>query len=105
MHELKVTPWPDGREPTLAEIQNQFAAEGINPYRWSNNPHDKYSAHVHRFHKVIYVVWGSITFGLPELNQSLTLQTGDRLDLPAGVVHDAVVGSQGVVCLEGHIMR
>jgi quercetin dioxygenase-like cupin family protein len=51
---------------------------------------------------VIYVVRGSITFGLPELNQQLTLTAGDRLDLPAHVVHNAVVGSQGVVCLEAH---
>jgi quercetin dioxygenase-like cupin family protein len=49
---------------------------------------------------VIYVVQGSIAFGLPELGKQLTLQAGDRLDLPAGVVHDAVVGPQGVVCLE-----
>jgi hypothetical protein len=30
------------------------------------------------------------------------LNPGDRLDLPAGTVHDAVVGPQGVVCLEAH---
>ena len=28
--------------------------------------------------------------------------TGYRLDLPAGVEHDAVVGPEGVVCLEAH---
>jgi quercetin dioxygenase-like cupin family protein len=61
-----------------------------------------YSAHAHGYNKVICVVRGSITFGLPEFGQNLTLKAGDRLDLPAGTVHDAVVGSQGVVCLEGH---
>ena len=48
------------------------------------------------------MVRGSITFGLPELGQQLTLKAGDRLDLPANAVHDAVVGEQGVVCLEAH---
>jgi quercetin dioxygenase-like cupin family protein len=76
--------------------------EGLDPYAWSNAPFDMYAAHSHGYDKVIYVVQGSITFGLPGLNQSLTLKTGDRLDLPAGVVHDAHVGSEGVVCLEGH---
>lgn len=76
--------------------------EGLDPYSWSNGPGDVYSAHSHSYDKVIYVVQGSITFGLPELNQSLTLKAGDRLDLPAGVVHNAKVGSEGVVCLEGH---
>ena len=76
--------------------------EGLNPYSWSNGPHDIYAAHAHSYNKVIYVVEGSITFGLPELDQQLILKAGDRLDLPADVVHDAVVGSRGVVCLEAH---
>jgi quercetin dioxygenase-like cupin family protein len=79
-----------------------MADEGLDPYLWSNGPHDIYAAHTHGYDKVIYVVSGSITFGLPELGQNLMLKAGDRLDLPAGTVHDAVVGSQGVVCLEAH---
>lgn len=79
-----------------------MANEGLSPYVWSNGPHDVYAAHTHSYDKVIYVVRGSITFGLPELGQRLTLRTGDRLDLPAGTVHDAVVGADGVICLEGH---
>lgn len=74
----------------------------MQPYAWSNGPHDTYAAHSHSYDKVIYAVRGSIMFGLPELGQQLTLNPGDRLDLPAGVVHDAKVGAQGVVCLEGH---
>lgn len=76
--------------------------EGLSPYAWSNGPHDVYSAHTHGYDKVIYVVSGSITFGLPELDRNVTLNPGDRLDLPKGTVHDAVVGLNGVVCLEGH---
>lgn len=79
-----------------------MANEGLSPYVWSNGPHDVYAAHTHSYDKVIYVVRGSITFGLPELGQRLTLRAGDRLDLPAGTVHDAVVGADGVICLEGH---
>ena len=66
----------------------------------SDGPHDTYAAHSHSYDKVIYVVRGSIMFGLPELGQSLELNAGDRLDLPAGIVHNATVGAQGVVCLE-----
>ena len=79
-----------------------MADEGLSPYSWSNGPQDVYSAHSHGYNKVIYVVEGSITFGLPQLHQHMTLQAGDRLDLPAGTLHDAVVGAQGVVCLEAH---
>jgi len=76
--------------------------DGLSPYSWSNGPHDIYPAHSHSYDKVIYVVQGSITFGLPESGQKITLKAGDRLDLPAGTVHDAVVGAQGVLCLEAH---
>jgi quercetin dioxygenase-like cupin family protein len=79
-----------------------LADENLRPYRWSNGPHDVYSAHTHPFDKVIYVVSGSITFGLPEGGRQLVLQQGDRLDLPRGTVHEAVVGPNGVICLEAH---
>jgi uncharacterized protein YjlB len=99
---VKVTPWSHDRPPSEAELRQMYAAEGMAPYRWSNGPHDRYQAHTHGYHKVIYVVSGSITFGLPERGESIKLGAGDRLDLPAGVLHDAIVGPRGVVCLEGH---
>ncbi|MFZ5884321.1 MAG: cupin domain-containing protein [Chloroflexota bacterium] len=98
----RVTPWADAAAPTESTLMQRMTDEGLNPYVWSNGPHEVYAAHTHSYDKVIYVVRGSITFGLPELGQSLTLRAGDRLDLPAGTVHDALVGADGVVCLEGH---
>ncbi|HET6845721.1 MAG TPA: cupin domain-containing protein, partial [Anaerolineales bacterium] len=65
-------------------------------------PFERYPAHSHSYSKVIYVVSGSITFGLPEEGQQIELKAGDRLDLPRHTVHDATVGSQGVICLEAH---
>ena len=97
-----VTPWSDSAAPTQSRLWRLMTAEGLNPYSWSNGPFDVYSAHSHNYNKVIYVVQGSITFGLPELGKQLTLNVGDRLDLPAGTTHDAQVGSQGVICLEAH---
>jgi mannose-6-phosphate isomerase-like protein (cupin superfamily) len=98
----QVTPWAGSEPPSQSTLWRLMADEGLSPYSWSNGPHDTYSAHSHSYDKVIYVVQGSITFGLPELKQNLTLNAGDRLDLPAHTVHDAIVGLQGVVCLEAH---
>jgi len=95
-----VTPWTDPAVPVQSTLWRLMTDEGLSPYSWSNSPLDAYSPHSHSYNKVIYVVQGSITFGLPELGKQLTLKAGDRLDLPAGVVHDAHVGAQGVVCLE-----
>jgi mannose-6-phosphate isomerase-like protein (cupin superfamily) len=97
-----VTPWADSTPPTESTLMQLCDEQGLHPYQWSNGPRDVYSAHSHSYAKVIYVVRGSITFDLPELDQQFTLQAGDRLDLPAGTIHDAVVGPQGVVCLEAH---
>jgi quercetin dioxygenase-like cupin family protein len=99
---IKITNWSKDRLPTEAELRQALQAQGLQPYRWSNNPGDTYPPHSHSYHKVIFVVEGSITFGLPQEGTSVQLTAGDRLDLPAGVIHDAQVGSQGVVCLEAH---
>ncbi|MDX1412837.1 MAG: hypothetical protein R3293_01535 [Candidatus Promineifilaceae bacterium] len=80
-----------------------MAKEGLQPYRWSNRPHDVYGAHSHPYDKVIYVIQGSIIFGLPQTDEQVQLNAGDRLDLPRGVIHNATVGPEGVVCLEAHI--
>ena len=44
---------------------------------------------------------GSITFGAA--GEPVVLAAGDRLDLPADTSHDAVVGPDGVTCLEAHL--
>jgi quercetin dioxygenase-like cupin family protein len=99
---IEIHKWPGNTAPDEAAIRKIMDAEGLQPYRWSNAPGDVYSAHSHSYHKVIYVVKGSITFGLPESRDRILLNIGDRLDLPAGISHDAVVGNKGVVCLEAH---
>jgi len=103
MSELpQVSPWPFPEPPSEAVLRRMLEAEGLRYYAWGNGSGDTYPAHTHAYAKVIYVVRGSITFGLPQTGQQLTLRAGDRLDLPAGVVHNAVVGAEGVACLEAH---
>lgn len=76
---------------------------GLQPGAWANGPGDRYSVHRHDYDKVIVVERGSIRFGLPATGEAVELAIGDRLDLPAGTDHDAVVGSGGVACLEAHL--
>ncbi|HKD75470.1 MAG TPA: AraC family ligand binding domain-containing protein [Ktedonobacterales bacterium] len=99
---VEVRSWFGNEPPSEAELRRIYAGEGLAPYTWSNAPGDIYSPHSHSYHKVIYVVRGSITFGLPQEERAVTLQAGDRLDLPPEVVHDATVGPDGVICLEAH---
>jgi quercetin dioxygenase-like cupin family protein len=97
-----VIPWSSPDPPTESGIRSILAQENLRPYAWGNNPGDTYQAHTHGYDKVIYVVRGSITFGLPEEDRQVTLQAGDRLELSAGTQHNAIVGEHGVLCLEAH---
>jgi quercetin dioxygenase-like cupin family protein len=83
--------------------EDRLRAEGLEASSWSNGPGDRYGAHDHGYDKVIVVAAGSIDFGLPGEGRSMALVAGDRLELPAGTQHDAIVGGSGVTCLEAHL--
>ena len=84
-------------------LGQRLRAEGLQASGWGNAPGDRYGAHEHGYDKVIVAVAGSIRFGLPASGEAIELGAGDRLELPAGTTHDAVVGPEGVTCLEAHV--
>ena len=86
-----------------SDVERRLRAEGLDPTAWSNGPGDRYAAHEHGYDKVIAVARGSIRFGLPADGRAVELGVGDRLELPAGTLHDAEVGPSGVTCLEAHL--
>jgi quercetin dioxygenase-like cupin family protein len=88
--------------PTLDELMTKLRSEARGCYSWSNGPGDRYAAHTHNYEKVLYCVDGSITFVLESENRELELKRGDRMVLPAGTVHSAIVGASGCTCIEGH---
>ena len=100
---LKILRWAKDSVPSEGEIAQILHAENLSYYPWSNSPNDIYAPHLHTYDKIIYAVRGSITFILPDTNESMTLYAGDRLELPANTVHSAVVSSQGVTCFEAHV--
>jgi len=95
---------PGARDPAV-DLSRRLRDEGLAPLSWSNGPHDAYTAHDHAYDKVLVVIAGSIIFGLPATGDRVAMSVGDRLELPAGTLHDAIVGSAGVTCLEAHVSR
>ena len=79
----------------------KLRGEASGCYSWSNGPGDRYSPHSHTYEKVLYCVDGSISFVLEPEGRRLDLKAGDRMVLPAGTVHSAVVGPAGCTCIEG----
>jgi len=49
---------------------------------------------------VLYCARGSIRFDVPASGESFELQPGDRLDIPPGTSHSALVGPEGATCVE-----
>ena len=85
----------------MDELMTALRREAGSCYSWSNGPHDHYAAHSHPYEKVLYCVDGSITFVLEREGRQLALKSGDRMVLPAGTLHSAIVGPTGCTCIEG----
>ncbi|MGB2695666.1 MAG: AraC family ligand binding domain-containing protein [Dehalococcoidia bacterium] len=100
MSEPAVTSWPHDEPPSEAALEALFRDEGLSPRWWSNGPGDRYAAHSHAYHKVLYCARGSIRFTIVPGGEHVDLDLGDRLDLPPGISHAAVVGPDGVTCME-----
>jgi quercetin dioxygenase-like cupin family protein len=79
----------------------RLRGEATGCYSWSNGPGDRYAPHSHTYEKILYCVDGSITFVLEAEGRRIDLKAGDRMVLPAGTVHGAVVGPSGCTCIEG----
>jgi mannose-6-phosphate isomerase-like protein (cupin superfamily) len=92
--------WPHRHALPEEEVLAFFSARGRQPTRWSNRPGDAYAVHTHAYRKTLFCLTGSIRFSLPDSGRDVELRPGDRLILPPGTRHGAVVGPDGVTCIE-----
>ncbi|MGI8573902.1 MAG: cupin domain-containing protein [Egibacteraceae bacterium] len=89
---------PPGDEPALLA---RLAEEGWSSgHGWGNGPHERYAAHTHDYDKALYCVRGGVAFETDDGEAALA--PGDRLELESGTAHSAVVGPEGVRCVEAH---
>jgi quercetin dioxygenase-like cupin family protein len=83
------------------DVMQRLQREARDAYGWSNEPGYRYGAHRHPYTKILYCVAGSIDFVVEPSGEVIALHAGDRMELPAGTLHSARVGPQGVTCVEG----
>lgn len=102
---LEVTRWPGQQPPPADALRESLRREPHTYSHWGNGPGDMYATHSHDYDKLVVCLRGSITFTLPATEESITLDVGDRLALPAGTAHGARVGPDGVECAEAHLAR
>lgn len=91
-----------GAPPDASAIEKHLRSDARDVYGWSNGPADRYEQHTHTYHKLLYCTRGSIEFILGD-GRALTLTPGDRMLLPAGTRHAALVGPEGCACVEGKV--
>lgn len=80
-------------------IEETLRREATDVYGWTNQAGDRYARHAHAYTKILYCISGSIDFVLAD--RTIGLGAGDRMVLPAGTAHAAVVGPSGCACVEG----
>lgn len=100
---MRIIRWQEPEAPREQTLRERMQSEGLHPYSWSNGPGVTYAVHSHSYEKVLYCVRGSIRFMLHDTTDEETeveLAPGDCMILAAGERHSAVVGAQGVICME-----
>jgi quercetin dioxygenase-like cupin family protein len=58
-----------------------LAQQGFQVSAWTDMPGTVYPVHQHATRQVRWVVRGSLRIGIPEQNEEIILQAGDRLEL------------------------
>ena len=60
MARVRLTRWRSTDSPTELALETIFREASLRPNWWSNGPGDRYGAHSHPYHKVLYCARGSI---------------------------------------------
>jgi len=100
MAAVELTRSQHDRPPIRSQLDAILRQDNLSPTWWSNGPGDRYAAHSHAYNKVLFCVEGGITFRVEPQGVDYELKPGDRLDIPRGTSHSAIVGPAGVTCVE-----
>lgn len=78
---MRLTRWNKETTPSRGLLRVTLAQQGFQVSEWTDLPGTVYPAHLHATAEVRWVVRGKLRVGIPETNQEITLEAGDRLDL------------------------
>lgn len=87
----------------VSQLKSLLEKEGFPIiYEWEDKPNTKYLEHFHKGKVSFYVLKGSVTF-YGGINQ--VVSAGERIDVPIGIKHSAIVGSDGCKYLVGQEIK
>lgn len=94
-----VTLWGGRDRPDAATLRCQLTADGYQVVQWSSGPAEGFPPHMHIYPELLWVVEGELTVLLLSEDRMLDLAPGDRVELPAGMVHGTMAGADGATYL------
>jgi quercetin dioxygenase-like cupin family protein len=94
-----VTLWGERGRPDEHALRARLAGDGYQVVGWSNEPAQGYPPHTHVYPELLWVIRGSLTVILPVERRLLELEPGDRIEIPIGLVHGTMAGSDGATYL------
>ncbi len=78
----------------------QLKSEGFsNVYEWTDKPGATYPAHAHKGRVSFFVTDGSIVMRFDD--REVLVKAGERMDVPVGATHTAVVSPKGCTFVVG----
>lgn len=83
--------WLDQDADTDA-LKRQLATEGFSAYEWTGRPGGAYLDYIHTQDEVVCVLSGTADVKVAEAHGSV--ETGDRIDVPANTYHSITVTSE-----------
>ncbi|MBI3591400.1 MAG: cupin domain-containing protein [Candidatus Melainabacteria bacterium] len=84
LKELRIVPT---KGKTKQDLERELIEEGFSCYSWSDSPGAYYPPHNHAHDECICVISGKMSFIID--NKEYELESGKKLYLPAGTVHES----------------
>ncbi len=94
-----VTLWQERGRPDVEKLRAQLTGSGYEVIRWTSGPNQVYVPHAHIYAELLWLIDGSLTVVLPADGRLLELNPGDRVEVPAGILHASQAGPEGAVYL------
>jgi quercetin dioxygenase-like cupin family protein len=91
---MNLTRWDKGTAPSPDSLRATLTGEGYKVSEWVDTPGTVYPVHAHDYLEVRWVIRGHLRVGMPESGDEVTLNPGDRLEVPPEEPHWVDVTSQ-----------
>ena len=86
--------------PDAEALKQQLQSEGFDAYQWTGRPGGAYLDYIHTQDEVVCVLSG--TADVKVADEQGTVESGDRMDVPANTYHSiTVTGGEPLVVLTG----